>query len=84
MTTGNDYVKEAVENACRAWYNAGIELGQYRWDKLVELDDHRITIWRRQMRAALDAIAFFELVAHHRQHHIDVDTPLYSAFEKET
>jgi hypothetical protein len=64
---------EAIENACRAWYNAGLLPGQFNWDKLVELDDYRLAGWREQMRAALERIGFFDLVFHHRQHH-DADS----------
>lgn len=63
-------VQQNVEEACRAWYDAGIEPTQcFRlvcWDKLVELGDGRLADWRAQIQAALDAVGFFELVDHHR------------------
>jgi len=54
---------EAIEDACRAWYNAGLLPRQYDWDQMVKLDDHRLTGWREQMRAALNAVGFLELNA---------------------
>lgn len=72
-------IKHFVERACRDWYKAGIEPGQYDWDKLVEIgDDPRLEKWRKQMKAALDAVGFFELVVHHAAHHKDLTEPTLS------
>lgn len=58
-----------VEQACRAHHDAGLIEYGYDWSEAVIRGDPRVAVWRRQMREALIAVGFFDLVFHHAQHH---------------
>lgn len=51
-----DIDAHTLEIACAAYYDHGLDIGQYNWHQLVEREDGRIPIWREKMRAALTAI----------------------------